>query len=260
MDEEVIRRERILALARADRAEALLRGAELARDVDAGTLTWRAAEIARLQRVVSAQGEEIARLRQRTAELEALVAQATLAELLAGVTAALSAAGTALGPEQALVGGSVELRVSLLPGAEGRLAVTGPALADPRALSSVRVDLSALLPTPKQEAALGATEDLRQVLGDLQAALAGDLPDSLRSPADRALAVVALAGGPELTPETVAERLEPLLAALVPLARRRKPLADALEAASTALATAGETERQGALAAALRLVVADLER
>src|SRR4051812_25324092 len=106
MDEEVIRRERILALARADRAEALLRGVELARDVDAGTLTWRAAEIAGLQQVVSARGEEIARLRQRTAEMEALVAQATLEELLTGVTSALSTAGTALGPEQALVGGS----------------------------------------------------------------------------------------------------------------------------------------------------------
>jgi hypothetical protein len=260
MDEEVIRRERILALARADRAEALLREVELARDVDAGTLTWRAAEIARLQRVVSAQGEEIARLRQRTAELEALVAQATLAELLEGVAGAVGAAGAALGPEQALVGGSAELRVSLVPGAQGRLAVTGPALTDPRALSSVRVDMSALLPTPEREAALGATEDLRQALGDLQAALAGDLPASLRAPADRALAVVALAAGPELTPETAAERMESVLVAMGPLARRRKGLAAAVAAARRALAAAHEPEGQVALAAAVRLVVARLER
>jgi hypothetical protein len=260
MDEEVIRRERILALARADRAEALLREVELARDVDAGTLTWRAAEIARLQKAVSAQAEEIARLRQRTAELEALVAQATLAELLEEMTEAIGTAGAALGPEQALVGGSAELRVSLVPAAQGRLAVIGPALTDPRALSSVRVDVSALPPTPEREAALGATEDLRQALGDLQAGLAGDLPASMRAPADRALAVVALAAGPELTPETAAERLEPVLVALSPLAGRRKALAAAVSDARTALATAHEPEGQVALAAALRVVAAHLER
>lgn len=260
MLDDVVRRERILAQARADRAESLLHAVRIERDVDEDRLARRDAEIARLQQALQAQAGEIARLRQLNAELEAMVRRATLAQMLAGVVDAVDAAGRALGPAHALAGGSADLRVMLSPSAGGGLTVAGPAVTDPASLSSVRVDLRALPPAPAEEAARDAVEELRSALLDLQTALAGDLPKTLRPPADRALAVVALAAGPELTPASAPERAEAVLVALRPLARRRKRLAAAMAAARTALQTAHEPEGQVALAAALRLVAARVER
>jgi hypothetical protein len=226
------------------------------------------AEIVRLQLLVQAQAAQIADLRRRLAEAEAVSRELPTDELLQALAGSLMA-GAATLEGYAVNHARIELRVALGVSGDGSgLRSADAALTDPGALSTIAVDVHALPPTPSQEAVARALADVLAAAANLQVALDRDLPRAAREAGGSALARASLlAATPATAPAgagAVAERLAALVASLQALAGQLPELGDpvAALAASHRRLPAGldEPDALGELAAALRVVAAAVDR
>jgi hypothetical protein len=227
---DVFRRRAAMATLRAEQAESSLLALQLRQRQLEDRIRDHEDELARLRAVVESQASLLSALRERLTALRQATTTLRVADLARSLAAALDAGSRALGPTHAVASLAAEIRAAFaLDAPDAGLSVVRPDVYDSAALSTFRLELSALPPALAEEERLRAVAHVFAAAADAQRVLERDWPDPARAAGqDAAAQVAAFLAGPAPAPESVSDQIAPVVAALATLAASQSALADSV--------------------------------